>query len=67
MIRTEPEKKRLSMRLGASCGLPFDLAARWASSRAVTKVAMNVTQLTTGTAMDRSDFATRKLLKTEAA
>ena len=67
MMRTEPAKKRGSIKLGASFGLPALAACLWTRSLAVMKVAMKVTQLTMGTAIERSDFATKKLLKIEAA
>ena len=64
MIKIAPAKNLLSIRLGAD--LPLCAASLYASNLAVTKVAMNVTQFTIGTAIDRSDLATRKLLNTDA-
>ena len=62
-MRTEPAKNRVSIKDGASPARPSLAAFRWVSSLAVTKVAIKVIQLTIGTAIDKSDLATRKLLK----
>ena len=54
-----------SIRLGAS-ERPSLEAAHYFRSLAVTKVAIKVMQFTIGTAIDKSDLATRKLFKMEA-
>ena len=66
MISTEPRRNLASIRLGASFGRPEFTAWRYLINLAVTNVAMKVIQFTMGTARLRSDFATRKLLNTDA-
>ena len=65
MINTAPAKNLRSMRLGAV--FPFYAASLYANNLPVTNVAIKVMQLTIGTAIERSDLATKKLLSTDAS
>ena len=58
-------KNLVSIRLGASVRPSLE-AKRCLRSLAVIKVAIKVMQFTIGTAIDKSDLATRKLFKMEA-
>ena len=66
MMSKEPAMKRVSIKPGALFNLPAFEAARCAKNLAVMNVATKVMQLTMGTAMVKSDFAMRKLLKIDA-
>ena len=66
MMLREPRKNQGSNKLGTSSGLPAFVALCLMMSRAVMKVAKKVMQLTIGIAIDRSDFASKKLLKMDA-
>ena len=66
IINSEPIRNFKSNRLGALSGFPAWAALRCVRSLAVMNVATKVTQLTIGTAIDRSDLATKKLLNIDA-